>query len=71
MKFCKIYVLNIDIDRIPFQCGEKFPENEKRKKHEMESDKEKPKVLTPFEINCICSSLGQSEFFIFLEFGGK
>jgi hypothetical protein len=27
--------------------------------------------LNPFEINCICSSLGQSEFWIFVEFGGK
>jgi hypothetical protein len=71
MKFCKIYVL--DIDRISFQCGGQFVENEERKKekHEIESDKEKPKILNRFEINCICSSLGQSEFRIFLEFGGK
>jgi hypothetical protein len=100
MKFCKIYVrdIDIDIDRIPFQCGDKLPENGERKnekerqrkrkkerkkekerkrkkekerkkererkkeKHEIGPDKEKPKVLNPFEINCICSLLGQSEF---------
>jgi predicted nucleic acid-binding Zn ribbon protein len=49
MKFCNICVRDIDIDndRIPFQCGEKLPENEERKKekHEIEPDKKKPKVL--------------------------
>jgi hypothetical protein len=28
MKFCEIYVR--DIDRIPFKCGEKLPENGER-----------------------------------------
>jgi hypothetical protein len=55
MKFCNIYVrdidadIHIDIDHIPFQCGDKLAENEERKKekekHEIELDKEKLKVL--------------------------
>jgi hypothetical protein len=53
MKFCKIYVLDsaIDIDRIPFSCGDKLPENEQRKKakHKIEPDNEKPKVLNPLK----------------------
>jgi hypothetical protein len=71
MKFCKIYVHDIDIDidinRIPFQCGDKLQENEEKErereekeKHEIRPDQEKPKVLNHFEINCICSLLGQS-----------
>jgi hypothetical protein len=42
-----------------------------REKQEIQSDKEKPKGLGGFEINCMCSSLEQSEFLIFLEFGRK
>jgi hypothetical protein len=53
MKFGKICVRDIDIDivsdidRIPFQCGDQLLENEEKKKekHEIEPDKEKPKVL--------------------------
>jgi hypothetical protein len=53
MKFCQIRVRDIDIDRIHFQCGDKFLENEKKEnekekekeKHEIEPDKDKPKVL--------------------------
>jgi hypothetical protein len=74
MKVCKICVLDIEIDidihHIPFQCGDKLPENEneekekekqkEKEKHQIEPDKEKPKVLNPFEINCICAVLGQS-----------
>jgi hypothetical protein len=47
MKFCDICVRDIDIDLIPFQCGDRFLEHEERKeeKHEIEPDKEKPKVL--------------------------
>jgi hypothetical protein len=77
MKFCKICVrdididIDIDIDRIPLQCGHKLLENEEREKHEIEPDKEKPKVFDRFEINCICSSLRQSEFSAFVQFGGK
>jgi hypothetical protein len=33
-----------------------------REKQKIESDKEKPKVLDGFEINCICSSLGETEW---------
>jgi hypothetical protein len=33
-----------------------------REKQKIEPDKEKPKVLDCFEINCIFSSLGESEF---------
>jgi hypothetical protein len=32
-----------------------------REKQEIEGGKEKPKVLDCFEINCICSSLGELE----------
>jgi hypothetical protein len=34
MKFCTIYVrdIDIDIDHIPFQCGDKLPENEERER---------------------------------------
>jgi hypothetical protein len=38
MKFCTIRVrdtdigIDIDIDRIPFQCGYKLPENEERER---------------------------------------
>jgi hypothetical protein len=32
MKFCAIYVRDIDIDHIPFQCGDKLPENEERER---------------------------------------
>jgi hypothetical protein len=65
--------MDIDIDRVPFQCADKLPENDERKKdkHEIEPDKEKPKVLNPFEINCICSLLGQSKLSVFHQFGGK
>jgi hypothetical protein len=45
MKFCNICVRDIDIDRIPFQCGDKFLEHEEKEKHEIEPDKEKPNVL--------------------------
>jgi hypothetical protein len=42
MKFCKIYVrdIDIDIDRIPFQCGDELPENENENENE-EKEKEK------------------------------
>jgi hypothetical protein len=33
-----------------------------REKQEIEPDKEKPKVLYPFEINCIWSLLGERTF---------
>jgi hypothetical protein len=55
--------IDIDIDRITFQCGDKLPEMKKeqeKEKHEIEPDEEKSKVLNHFEINCICSSLEQS-----------
>jgi hypothetical protein len=73
MKFCKICVRDINIDRIPFQCRDKLPENEEREKekHEREPDKEKPKVLNRYETNCTCSSPEQSEFSAFLQSGGK
>jgi hypothetical protein len=48
MKLCKICVrdVDIDIDRIPFQCGDKLLENEEKEKekHEIEPDKKELKV---------------------------
>jgi hypothetical protein len=44
---------------------EKDRETEREKeteKHEIELDKEKPKRLNYFEINCICSSFGEPKF---------
>jgi hypothetical protein len=34
-------------------------DNGEKEKHEIEPDKEKPKVLNPFEINCIWALFGQ------------
>jgi hypothetical protein len=51
----------ITLHYITFQCGEKLPENGERNKQKIEPNQEKSKVLDCFEINSICSSLGESE----------
>jgi hypothetical protein len=70
-KFNEIWIRNLD--RIPVQCADKLAENGERQgdreteKQKIELDKEKPKMLNYFEINCICSSLGEPKFWTFLQ----
>jgi hypothetical protein len=66
MCVCDIDIdIDIDIFGIPFQCEAKLSEDEEKEKendkHEIEPDKKRLKVVNSFEINCICSSLGQSD----------
>jgi hypothetical protein len=61
-------ILIRDLDRIPVQCADKLPENgeteraRETEKQKIELDKENPKMLNYFEINCICSSFGEPKF---------
>jgi hypothetical protein len=58
-KFDEICIL--DLDRIPVQRADKLSENGEREKQKIEPGKKLPKMLNYFEINCICSSLGEPE----------